>query len=76
MPDQNTDAKARLRKLAERLRQGWGETHPVPEQSLETVRGAVRAEWEKEQRETREQSSKRGPTKTPQREPEEPDAER
>ena len=73
MPDQNTDAAAKLQKLGQRLRQGFARQHPVPQQSLDTVRDAVRQEWEREQAATRRTPAKRGPTKTKPREPQEPD---
>lgn len=73
MPDQNTDAEAKLRKLGQRLRQGFVRQHPVPQRSLDTVRDAVRQEWEKEQTAARRTLAKRGPAKTKPREPQEPD---
>ena len=54
MPDENTDAAAKLKKLGQRVRDGWAKQHPMPEQSRETVRQTVREEWE------REQAAKRG----------------
>jgi len=53
MPDQSTDAAAKLRKLGQRLRQGFARRHPVPEQSIQTVKDAVRQQWEREQVATR-----------------------
>jgi len=73
MPHQNTDAEAKLKKLGQRLRQGFARQHPVPQQSLDTVRDAVRQEWEREQEATRRTSTKRGPAKAKPREPQEPD---
>lgn len=53
MPDQKPDADATLKKLGEHVRQGFAKKHPIPEKSLDTVRDAVREEWEKEQQEKR-----------------------
>ncbi len=51
MPDQNTDAEAKLTKLGHHLRLGW-EKQPIDtEKNLETVRGAVREQWQKERSE-------------------------
>ena len=72
MPDQNTDAAAKLQKLGQRLRQGFARQHPVPQQSLDTVRDAVRQEWEREQEAARTTTMRRGPTKAKERKPEEP----
>ena len=49
MPDENNDAAAKLKKLGERVREGWAKQHPMPQQSIDTVRQTVRAEWEREQ---------------------------
>lgn len=73
MPDRNTEAEDKLRKLGERLRQGWARQHPIPEKSLDTVRNAVREEWAREQKLQREQGISRGPAKNRTREPSEPD---
>ncbi len=74
MPNQNTDAELALRKLGERLRAGWVKKHPVPEQSLKTVREAVRGQWEREQVER--QNKKGTPQAGKGRKPPEPDRER
>jgi F420-dependent methylenetetrahydromethanopterin dehydrogenase len=77
MPDQHTDAEAKLRKLGQRLRQAWAKQHPIPERSLDTVKNAVREEWEKEQVVSRRPGpSAPGPAKGKERKPEEPDRER
>ena len=73
MPDQNTDAEAKLEKLGQRVRAGFAKQHPA--QNLETVRGAVREQYEQEQ------EAKRGKPATPpgpakERQPKEPDRER
>ena len=46
MPDDITEAEAKLRKLGERLRQAWARERPLTQQELETVRQAVRQQWE------------------------------
>jgi hypothetical protein len=48
MPNEPTQDADKLRKLGQRVRDGFAKGHPVPEKSLETVRDAVRKEWEKE----------------------------
>ena len=76
MPDENTDAAAKLKKLGQRVRDGWAKQNPMPEKSIQTVRQTVRVEWE------REQAAKRGKriapelTKPRDRKPPEPDQER
>lgn len=51
MPEQNTDAEAKLKKLGHHLRLGW-EKRPVDtEKTLEAVRGAVKDQWQKERQE-------------------------
>ena len=50
MPDPQTEAEAKLQKLAQRLRRGWAGRHPVAEKTLQGVREAVRQQWEREQR--------------------------
>ena len=70
MPKKSTDAEAALQKLGQRLRAGMAEQHPA--QNLETVRGAVREQYEQEQEAKRTKAATpSSPTK--QREPEEPD---
>lgn len=39
----------RLRKLADRTRMGWAETHPLTEDELQAIRGVVQEQWEYEQ---------------------------
>ena len=73
MPEQNTDAEAKLKKLGQRLRQGWAKQHPVPQQSIDTVRDAVRQEWEREQAVAQRTTGRQGPPKTRGRKPDEPD---
>ena len=75
MPKPKQDAEAALQKLGQRLRAGMAEKHPAP--SLETVRGAVREQYEQEQKAAR---GKKPPapdaTKEPRRKPQEPEPER
>src|SRR6185295_6790170 len=71
MPDQNTDAEAKLRKLGQRLRQAWAKQHPITERSLDTVKNAIREQWEKEQAATRGRAAAPpGPAKGRERKPE------
>jgi hypothetical protein len=49
MPDDLTQSEAKLRKLAERLRQGVAKLFAVTEKQRAAVRQVVREEWEKEQ---------------------------
>ena len=72
MPNDNTDAEAKLKKLGERVRNGWSKKHPMPEQSLETVRQTVREEWERDQTSTRGKPSATR-TKTRDQKPPEPE---
>jgi hypothetical protein len=72
MPEQSTDATAKLKMLGERIRAGIAKQHPVADNSLDIVRQTVREEWQ------REQTAKRGkpsitPTKTRDRKPPEPE---
>lgn len=76
MPDQNTDAESALRKLGQRLRQGWAKKHPTTEKTIDTIKDTVREQWEQEQQATRSQPLKPGPTKDQQKKPPEPEQER
>jgi hypothetical protein len=51
MPKQNPDAEAALRKLGQPIRHGFAEMHPVQETSIDTVKDAVREQYEQEQSE-------------------------
>ncbi len=75
MPKQNPDAEAALHKLGQRVREGWAKNHPIPDKSLETVRDAVREQWEQEQAAEREKKTAPDAAKEPQRQPPEPDQE-
>lgn len=48
MSDDNTRAAAKLRKLGEKVREGWARLHPVSEKQLAAVRAAVRQQWQQE----------------------------
>ena len=72
MADENTDAGAKLQKLGQRLRAGLAK-QSVTERSLETVRGAVREQWEQEQAAKRDLKPDPSEPKNPQRQPEEPE---
>ena len=71
MPKKTTDAEAALQKLGERLRAGMAEKHPAP--SLETVRGAVREQYEHEQATKRGKKPAPEATKDHERQPPEPE---
>jgi hypothetical protein len=71
MPREQKDAQAALKKLGQRLRQGWAKQHPVPEKSLEIVKDTVREQWEQDHKAKR--TKKMGNTPTKGREPEGPD---
>jgi hypothetical protein len=73
MPEEHTDAEAKLKKLGERVRDGWAKRHPIPERSLETVRQTVREEWEREQAAKRGKRIAPNVTKDRDRKPPEPE---
>ena len=50
MTDDITKSESKLRKLGEKLRQAWAKQHPLTPKELETVRQAVRKQWEAERR--------------------------
>lgn len=72
MPNNDTDAEAKLKKLGQRVRDGWAKQHAMPAQSMETVRQTVREEWEREQTAKRGKPSP-GRAKTQERKPPEPE---
>jgi hypothetical protein len=74
MPKQPSDAEAALQKLGQRLRAGMAEQHPP--QNLETVRGAVRGQYEQEQEARRGKTPVADAAKGKQPQPPEPDQER
>lgn len=49
MPEKNTDAAKKLKKLGERVRAGFAKRHPIASESLDTIRQTVREEWQREQ---------------------------
>ncbi len=71
MPKKTTDAEAALQKLGQRLRAGMVEKHSAP--SLETVRGAVREQYEQEQAAARGKKPTPSAVKDKQRQPPEPE---
>ena len=73
MPKQNPDAELALHKLGQRIRDGFAKKHPTPDKSLETVKNAVREQYEQEQAAEREKKPAPGTEREPGREPEEPD---
>ena len=73
MPNQHTDAEVKLQKLGQRLRAGFAKEHPA--QNLEAVRGAVREQYEQEQKAKREKHIT-PPAPKKEREREEPNQER
>jgi len=73
MPKHTKDAEAALQKLGQRLRAGMAKQHPEP--SLETVRGAVREQYEQEKTAERGKKPVRDVTKEPQKRPPEPELE-
>lgn len=76
MPNENTSAEDKLRKLGQRIRDGWAKKHPTSEKQLQTIRGVIREEWEKEQKEKRRRATRQDPTKDREAEPPEPGDER
>jgi len=75
MPEKNTDAAAKLKKLGERVRAGFAKRHPIAEKSLDTIRQTVREEWQREQTVKRSKPLPKR-TKTRDQKPPEPDQER
>jgi DNA-binding cell septation regulator SpoVG len=69
----NPDAEIALHKLGQRIREGHAIKHPAPDKSLETVKDAVREQYEKEQEAEREKKPSPEAEKEPGRQPEEPD---
>lgn len=76
MPNEKTDAETALRKLGQRLRQGWAKQHPATDKTIDAVKDTVREQWEQQRRSIPGQSSEPRPTKERQREPEDPDQNR
>jgi hypothetical protein len=62
-----------LHEFSVRYRAGFAKANPTPEQNIDTVKDAVREQYEQEM-EAKRSPSVEPPTPTPEREPEEPDA--
>ena len=76
MPKQNPEAELALHKLGQRIRDGWAKKHAITDKSLETVRDAVREQYEQEQAAEREKKPAPDAVKERQRQPPEPDQDR
>lgn len=76
MPNQNPDAEAALHKLGRRVREGHAIKYPTPESNLETVKDAVREQYEQEQTAERKKKTGIDASKDWDRQPPEPDHER
>ena len=76
MPKQNPDAELALHKLGQRIRDGWAKKHAITDKSLETVKNAVREQYEQEQAAEREKKPAPDAGKEPERQPPEPEQER
>ena len=76
MPKQNPDAEFALHKLGQRIRDGWAKKHAISDKSLETVKNAVREQYEQEQAVEREKKPAPDAAKEQERQPPEPDHER
>ena len=74
MPPPPTEEELALEKLGQRLRAGFAKQHPA--QSLDTVRDAVREQYEQEQEAARQSKPRSDVTKGQERQPPEPDPER
>lgn len=72
MADENTAAAGKLKKLGQRVREGWAKNNPIPDQSFDTIRKAVREEWQREQTQKRGKSSP-APGKSREQNPPEPE---
>jgi hypothetical protein len=66
------DAELALHKLGQRIREGHAKKHPTSDKSLETVKDAVRKQYEQEQ-DAKRNPSVEPPNPTPEREPHEPE---
>ena len=76
MPKQNPDAELALHKLGQRIRDGWAKKHAISDKSLETVKNAVREQYEQEQKAEREKKPTPEAEKERDRQPPEPDQDR
>jgi hypothetical protein len=73
MAKPNTDAELALHKLGQRIRDGFAKKHPTTDKSIQTVRDAVREQYEQEQAAEREKKPSPEAEKELGRQPEEPD---
>ena len=76
MPDQNQDADEKLKKLGHHIREGLSKELRDKEHSVQTIREAIREQWEKEQKERREAPTPPetlGRKKIVERQPEDPE---
>ena len=76
MPDEKSNAEDKLRKLGQRVREGWAKKHPTSEKQIQIIRGVIREDWEKEQKEKRLAATRRKPAKSKEAEPPEPGEDR
>jgi hypothetical protein len=76
MPKQNPDAELALHKLGQRIRDGFAKKHPTPDKSIQTVRDAVREQYEQEQAAEREKKPAPDAAKEQERRPQEPEQDR
>jgi hypothetical protein len=72
MPNERKDAESALQKLGQRIRTGWAKKHPISQRSAETVRTAVREQWEVDQQSKRTVKPPT-PSKSKSRKPPEPE---
>jgi uncharacterized damage-inducible protein DinB len=68
MADDLTKAEKALKKLGQRLNTAFKKM-PATERDLDTVRSAVRGQWEQEQQSKRTKKPAQAPAKAPQRKP-------
>ena len=76
MPKQNPEAELALHKLGQRIREGFAKKHPTPDKSLETIKNAVREQYEQEQQAEREKKPAPDADKERERQSPEPGQER
>ena len=72
MPKQNPDAELALHKLGQRIRDGFAKKHPTTDKSIQTVRDAVREQYEQEQEAEREKKPSPDAAREQVRQPPEP----
>lgn len=76
MADQSTEAAAKLEKLGARLRQTVAAQHPTEEKDIQIALGAVKEQYEQEQEAARQSKPKIDITRSQERQPPEPEADR